>query len=214
MRLLLLVLPTLISAVLLSAPRPVGLSSRTPSRRSPAVRMEGPSVGTLYDVPVSNNGARCRMVLYYKQITEAEVAIVSPAALGGLKSADFLAINPQGKMPTLVLSADGTPLPESDTIARFLVSKFADRGPQLQPTDPEAAALCDRCVPTHSSARSARHLGTRRGDRPPRPHAYALTPAHAHSCQRTCRPQNLPPSRHLPCWLPERHVQACRQRWG
>ena len=39
---------------------------------------------TLYDMPVSNNGARCRMIIYYKAV-EDKVDIVSPGSLGGLK---------------------------------------------------------------------------------------------------------------------------------
>jgi hypothetical protein len=76
---------------------------------------------TLYDMPVSNNGwllrysegllyvacpnaligliffnrARVRMVIYYKGI-EDHVRIVAPGTLGGLKSAEYLALNPQG----------------------------------------------------------------------------------------------------------------------
>jgi len=68
-----------------------------PATRARSVQMSAaaPSVGTLYDVPVSNNGARCRMILYYKGIGPDEVAIVSPMDLGGLKSEAFLAKNPQ-----------------------------------------------------------------------------------------------------------------------
>ena len=39
---------------------------------------------TLYDLPVSNNGARVRMLLYYKDVKDVE--IVSPMELGGLRS--------------------------------------------------------------------------------------------------------------------------------
>ena len=56
---------------------------------------------TLYDLPVSNNGARVRMLLYYKDVKPDQVAIVSPMELGGLRSEDYLAVNPQGKMPAL-----------------------------------------------------------------------------------------------------------------
>ncbi|KAG8467378.1 hypothetical protein KFE25_000694 [Diacronema lutheri] len=119
--------------------------------RSRLLRMNAPSpsVGALYDVPVSNNGARCRMVLYYKGVPRDEVAVVSPAELGGLKAPAFLAANPQGKMPLLTLAGSGEPLPESDTIARYLCARFAGRGPALQPSDPLAAARSDRICRLH-----------------------------------------------------------------
>ena len=53
---------------------------------------------TLFDVPVSNNGARCRIILYKKGLPESEVKVVSPADLGGFKSESYLAVNPQGKV--------------------------------------------------------------------------------------------------------------------
>lgn len=114
-----------------------------------SVAAAAPSVGTLYDVPVSNNGGRCRMVLYYKSVLPTEVAIVSPAALGGLKSEAYLQANPQGKMPLLSLSEANFPIPESDTICRFLCARFADRGPALIPTDLMLAARSDRICRLH-----------------------------------------------------------------
>jgi len=107
-----------------------------------------PSVGTLFDIPVSNNGARCRMVLYYKAVSEQEVAISSPMDLGGLRSDVYLDLNPQGKMPLLTL-AGGEPIPESDTIARFLCARFAGQGPDLMPRDPVNAAKVDRICRLH-----------------------------------------------------------------
>ena len=55
---------------------------------------------TLLDVPISNNGARCRYVIYRKQLEEI-IDIQSPKVLGGLKSEQYMACNPQGKMPVL-----------------------------------------------------------------------------------------------------------------
>ena len=65
---------------------------------------------TLYDMPVSNNGARARMLLYYKGV-EDQVEIVSPAVFkGGLRSDEYLALNPQATvsythltLPTILL---------------------------------------------------------------------------------------------------------------
>ncbi len=68
---------------------------------------------TLYDAPLSNFSARVRYVIRRKGL-EGEVDIVSPQALGGLKSPEYLRINPQGKMPVLVLDDGHTSLPESE----------------------------------------------------------------------------------------------------
>lgn len=89
---------------------------------------------TLYDVPVSNNGARCRLILYKKKIPSNEVQIISPMELGGLKSTEYLALNPQGKMPCLSINGDAPySIPESDTICRYLISRYADTGPTFLP---------------------------------------------------------------------------------
>ena len=85
----------------------------------------------MYDMPVSNNGARCRLILYKKQVNN--VAIVSPMELGGLKTPEYLALNPQGKMPLLVVEG-GMSIPESDTICRYLMSTY-QQGPSFLPND-------------------------------------------------------------------------------
>jgi glutathione S-transferase len=69
------------------------------------------------------------MVIYYKGI-EDEVEIKSPVTLGGLKSPEYLILNPHGKMPLLV-TEDSVAIPESDTIARYLMDRFSDMGPTL-----------------------------------------------------------------------------------
>jgi diadenosine tetraphosphate (Ap4A) HIT family hydrolase/glutathione S-transferase len=92
----------------------------------------------LYDIPVSNNGARCRIILYKKDIPTSEVAIKSPADLGGLKSDTYLQLNPQGKMPLLVCTELNMNIPESDTIARYLLSEYADKGPSFLPENPKS----------------------------------------------------------------------------
>jgi glutathione S-transferase len=94
---------------------------------------------TLYDLPVSNNGARVRLVVYWKGLQD-QVAVRSPMELGGLKTEEYLAINPQGKMPALVLP-DGTSLAESEVISQYLIDKYADRGPSLTAPTPELRAL-------------------------------------------------------------------------
>ena len=98
----------------------------------------------LYDMPVSNNGARCRLILYKKNIPKTEVDIVPPTMIGekGLKSPEYLAKNPQGKMPLLSIldeSASGggnvMNIPESDTICRYLLSEFESSSPSFLPNN-------------------------------------------------------------------------------
>lgn len=67
---------------------------------------------TLFDVPVSNHGARVRHVLYHKGL-EADFEIASPASVGGLASDAYKAMSPLGKMPLLVLP-DSEPIFESE----------------------------------------------------------------------------------------------------
>ncbi|CEM05689.1 unnamed protein product [Vitrella brassicaformis CCMP3155] len=96
---------------------------------------------TLYDMPISNHGARCRMIVYKKGI-EDRVTIRPPGDLGGLKSEEYLKINPQGKMPTYVTDG-GLPIPESDPIARYLINKYQGVGVSFVPADATAQLRSD-----------------------------------------------------------------------
>ncbi|PSC73230.1 glutathione S-transferase [Micractinium conductrix] len=109
----------------------------TPTEAPPAFTPEKP---TLFGVPISNCAARNRFVIYKKGL-EGEVDIQAPKLLGdkGVKSPAYLALNPQGKMPLLVLP-DGTPLPESQVIEEYLLVKYAGVGPSLRPPTPELYA--------------------------------------------------------------------------
>lgn len=53
-----------------------------------------------------------RHVIYHKGL-EADIDIASPAMLGGLGSDTYKAVNPQGKMPLLLLP-DSSAIPESE----------------------------------------------------------------------------------------------------
>eukprot|EP00884_Botryococcus_braunii_P012251 jgi/Botrbrau1/21026/Bobra.0144s0038.1 len=103
-----------------------------------AVQKLWPSQPTLYDSPVSNNGARARYIIYKKGL-EGDVTIKSPNDLGGLKSTEYRTLNPQGLMP-LLLMPDGTALYESEIIASYLLDKYYDRGPAMIPSTPELRA--------------------------------------------------------------------------
>ncbi len=99
---------------------------------------------------MSNFGARPRLVVAWKGL-EASVSVVAPSELGGLKSPQYLALNPQGKMPLLVLP-DGTALPESEVIVGYLLDKFSSVGPSLVPATAEGrarAALLTRLHDTY-----------------------------------------------------------------
>mmetsp|Transcript_107966 Transcript_107966/g.220429 ORF Transcript_107966/g.220429 Transcript_107966/m.220429 type:complete len:372 (+) Transcript_107966:172-1287(+) len=105
----------------------------------------------LFDVPISNNGGRVRIILYKKEIPESECTVVTPMELGGFKSEKYLAINPQGKVPSLKRQTDGLSFAESDTVCRYLMSTYSDFGPSFQPDNPlsnEIARFHDMYVTT------------------------------------------------------------------
>lgn len=87
----------------------------------------------LYSVGLSPFAARVRLAIYAKVLP---VEILPPAG-GGTKTAEYLALNPMGKVPALAL-ADGTVIPESDTIVEYLAEVFPQSG--LKPAKPEDAA--------------------------------------------------------------------------
>jgi glutathione S-transferase len=66
---------------------------------------------------------------------------VSPMELGGFKSDEYLAVNPQGKVPSLRCEVTGLCIAESDTVSRYLLSEFAHVGPSFQPNDPTSNAI-------------------------------------------------------------------------
>jgi glutathione S-transferase/diadenosine tetraphosphate (Ap4A) HIT family hydrolase len=108
---------------------------------------------TLYDLPVSNHGARVRFLLY-KRGLERHVKIESPMALGGLRSEEYRALNPQGKMPLLVES-DGVTVWETDAICRHLLEKHANDGDgplsTLWPSDPAARSAAEVLCSHHDT---------------------------------------------------------------
>ena len=90
-------------------------------------------MSTLYDMPVSNHGARVRLLLYKKGL-ESDVKIAKPGDLGGLVSEEYKALNPQCKMPLLVDEDEGVTVYEADAICRHVLDKHADAGPSLVPS--------------------------------------------------------------------------------
>ena len=100
----------------------------------------------LYQTYTSPFPTRVRLVLYAKGI---DVEIIEPPGFhsSAESKGDYLAINPIGRVPTLVLD-DGRALPESEVICEYLEDAYPD--PPLRPADPWARAqvrlisrLCD-----------------------------------------------------------------------
>lgn len=87
----------------------------------------------LYSFAVSPYAARVRIAIYAKKLP---IEIVEPQ-FGAIKSPEYLALNPMGKVPVLVLD-EGATIPESDTIVEYLEDAFPD--PALRPQGAEAAA--------------------------------------------------------------------------
>jgi len=86
----------------------------------------------LYQTYTSPFPTRVRLALYAKGI---EVEIIEPPGFhsSAESKGDYLAINPIGRVPTLVLD-DGRALPESEVICEYLEDAYPD--PPLRPADP------------------------------------------------------------------------------
>lgn len=87
----------------------------------------------LYSRPASPYAARVRGSIHAKGLN---VELVDPP-LDWKTSESFLAINPLGRIPVLVLD-DGTLLPESGVIVEYLEDAFPE--PSLRPRSPEGRA--------------------------------------------------------------------------
>ncbi len=80
----------------------------------------------LYQMDISPYTARCRLVVYAKGV-EDKVEVIDP---GNVKTDEYKAINPMGKIPALV-TEDGQAIPESDVICEYLEDVFPD--PDMTP---------------------------------------------------------------------------------
>ena len=81
----------------------------------------------LYDNHLSGNGYKPRLLLAHLGITYERIEL--DILTGETRTADFLALNPNGRIPLLVLE-DGTPLAESNAILCYLAegSRFLPAG--------------------------------------------------------------------------------------
>jgi glutathione S-transferase len=87
----------------------------------------------LYSADLSPYASRVRLAIYAKGL---DIEIAAPAG-GGLKSPEYLTINPIGRVPCLATD-DGQSIPESDTILEYLEDKFPEH--PLRPASPEDRA--------------------------------------------------------------------------
>lgn len=103
----------------------------------------------LYSENSSPFSAPVRIAIYAKSL---DIEIVAPP--GGLRSAQYHAVNPLGTIPCLILG-DGARLPESSAIMEYLEEKFPV--PALLPKNPEARAqvrLLQRIGELHITAQT------------------------------------------------------------
>ena len=101
----------------------------------------------LITVPVGNNPARVRMLIYFKGL-ESLIDMKTPADYGGLSSADYRKINPQGKIPSLILPS-GKTLFEAKVIFGYINDIHASKGPPVGAESPEDRALAALIVQVH-----------------------------------------------------------------
>jgi glutathione S-transferase len=82
----------------------------------------------LYDSPFSGNAYKCRLMLHKRGLAYRRIAI--DIDKGESRTPEFLALNPNGRVPLLILP-DGTALAESNAILAWLA-----RGTTYLPEDP------------------------------------------------------------------------------
>ena len=87
---------------------------------------------TLYEMPDSGNCYKVRLTLNQLEIPFQRKSV--DISKGESRTEDYLALNPNGRVPLIVLD-DGTPISESNAIICYLA-----RGSSLRPTDPIAEA--------------------------------------------------------------------------
>lgn len=92
--------------------------------------------GILYSLPVSNFSARCRLVIYAKEIP---IEIQTPPT--GLKSEEYRKVNPFGKVPALWLADNNLTLLESEVINEYLIDKYMHVSPSFIPKTAENRAI-------------------------------------------------------------------------
>ena len=77
---------------------------------------------TLLDDPISGNGYKVRLILAFMR--EPYTYKAYSVLKSETRTAEFLQINPNGRIPVLILD-DGTSLPESNAILHYLAAGSA-----------------------------------------------------------------------------------------
>lgn len=100
----------------------------------------------LFDVPVSNHGARVRMIIAAKGITDL-IEVKPTKEIEVLNTNDKLPFLLQGKIP-VYQSSEGLTISESDTIVRYVLNKFP-QGPSFYPEDQNLRCLSEQITRFH-----------------------------------------------------------------
>ena len=87
------------------------------------------------------------MLISHKGL-ESDIEMKSPADYGGLTSEKYRAINPQGKMPALILPT-GETLYEARVVCAYLLDVYAGIGPPIGAATPEGRARSALITQTH-----------------------------------------------------------------
>ena len=129
---------------------------------------------TFYDRITSNNAARIRLWIRLKGLS-SEFHIANTTHADQSSDERFASINPNRKIPLLLLEDGVTSIPESAVILQYLEERFASVPPSLLPATPEGRAHMNVAIRYHdiyiASPNSTHGLG--------RP--YGLN-CHAQSC--------------------------------
>jgi glutathione S-transferase len=103
---------------------------------------------TFYDRITSNNAARIRLWIRLKKLS-SEFRIAHTSHADQLSSDDFASLNPNRRIPLLLLEDGLTALPESAVILQYLEERFASVPPSLLPPTPEERARMNLAIRYH-----------------------------------------------------------------
>lgn len=131
-----------LSTALLTAPT----TSKIRRRAMASMMTADTQPDILFDVPVSNHGARIRWLIKAKGLGN-DIEVKSPAEVGGLQSEEYLRMNAQGKMP-LMMCEGNYPLPDSDSIAKYVLDKYSSKAPSFVPSERMQRVLSDQICRT------------------------------------------------------------------